>query len=325
MRFSLEALEGHHPWLAFALRRGLRLVVSLFAVGSAVFAMISLVPGDPVRAALGPNAPQELVTARKVALGLDDPLAVQFVDWWRRLFTGDLGTSIASDRRVTEVLAERMGTSAQLVGAAIVVTLLLAVTIGMAVGVATHHGRRPRLLVGFTLSGSAVNTIPSFLTGLVLVYLFAVTLRLLPVAGSTGWQSLVLPTIALSVGPAAGLSRIVRAETDRVLAMDYMQVARSKRLLPWRLYLRHALPNTLTAALTIGGLLFGVLIAGSVVIESVFARTGLGTTIVKGITDRDFPLVQGVLLVLATGVLLVNLLVDVVIGLLDRQSLIGRS
>lgn len=321
----MEALASRHPWAAFALRRGLRLLVSLFAVGSAVFFMISLVPGDPVRAALGPTAPLELVNARKEALGLNDPLGVQFVDYWQRLFSGDLGRSIASDRMVTEVIAERFGNSAQLVGTAIILTMLLALVFGMAFGVWTHRGRRPRTLVGFTLVSSSLNTIPSFLTGLVLVFVFSVSLRLLPVAGATGWQSLVLPTIALSVGPAAGLARIVRAETSRVLDEDYMRVARSKRLPRHLLYLRHALPNTLTAALTIGGLLFGVLIAGSVVIETVFARTGLGTTIVRAITDRDFPLVQGVLLVLATGVLLVNLMVDVLIGLLDRQSLIMRS
>jgi peptide/nickel transport system permease protein len=135
----------------------------------------------------------------------------------------------------------------------------------------------------------------------------------------------VLPVIALSLGPAAGLARIVRAQTEVVLNEDYMRVARSKRLPARLIYARHALPNLLTAALTIGGLLLGVLIAGSVVVETVFARAGLGTAVVQAITARDYPVVQALLLVLAAAVLIVNTLVDVLLGLIDRQSLISRS
>ncbi len=226
----MHSLDTSHPWLAFALRRTARLLVSLFAVGSVVFLMISLVPGDPVRAALGPTAPVELVEQRRAALGLDKPLPVQFLEYWQRLFTGRLGTSIASDRPVTQIVGERIAGSAQLIGAAIVLTLVVAVMIGMLFGAATHNGRRPRTLVGFTVVSSGLNTIPSFLMGILLVFVFAVSLRLLPVAGSTGVESLVLPAIALSLGPAAGLARIVRAQTDVVLSEDYMRVARGKRL-----------------------------------------------------------------------------------------------
>lgn len=321
----MNSLAQNHPWLVFGLRRAARLLVSLFAVGSVVFFMMALVPGDPVRSALGPNAPVSLVEQRRHALGLDKPLVAQFVDYWHRLFTGNLGTSIASDRSVSQVVQERIASSAELVGAAIVLTLVLAVALGLLFGALTQSGRRPRTLVGFTVASSALNTIPSFLIGIVLVYVFAVSLNLLPVAGSAGVQSLILPALALALGPAAGLARIVRAQTDVVLSEDYMRVARSKRLPTRILYLRHALPNLLTAALTIGGLLLGVLVAGSVVVETVFARTGLGTTIVQAITDRDYPLVQGVLLVLAAAVLVINMLVDALIGVVDRQSLISRS
>lgn len=321
----MSSLESTHPWLAFALRRVIRLVVSLFAVGSAVFFMISLVPGDPVRAALGPTAPESLVEQRRAALGLNDPLAVQFIDYWHRLLTGNLGTSITSDLPVDSIVKGRVANSVQLIGLSILLTLLLAVTFGMVFGALTQSGRRPRTLIGFTVTNSILNTIPSFLFGIFLVYVFAVSLNILPVAGSSGFSSLILPTIALSLGPAAGLARIVRAQTDVVLSEDYMRVARGKRLPARLIYLRHALPNLLTAALTIGGLLLGAIVAGSVVVESVFARAGLGTAIVQAITARDYPLVQGILLVLATAVLFVNLFVDVLLGLLDRQSLISRS
>jgi len=321
----VSSLETTHPWLAFVIHRGGRLVISLFAVGSVVFLMLALVPGDPVRAALGPNAPVSLVKARRSALGLDDPLPVQFVHYWGRLVSGNLGNSISSDRPVSRIVSERIGNTAELVGTAILLAVLLALIFGMIFGALTHGGRRPRTLVGFTLASSALNTVPSFLLGILLVYVFAVSFQILPVAGSKGAVSLVLPAVALALGPAAGLARIVRAQTDQVLSEDYMRVARSKRLSWRRLYLRHALPNTMTAALTIGGLLLGVLVAGSVVVEGVFARAGLGSAIVQAITDRDYPLVQGVLLVLAAAVLLVNTLVDVLLGLVDRQSLITRS
>jgi len=318
-------LESTHPWLAFALRRAVRLVVSLFAVGSAVFFMISLVPGDPVRAALGPTAPVSLVNERRATLGLDKPLFTQFIDYWHRLLTGELGTSITSDLPVAKVVHERIANSAALIGISILLTLLLAVTFGMVFGALTQSGRRPRTLVAFTISSSVLNTIPSFLMGILLVYVFAVSAQLLPVAGASGFKSLILPAIALSMGPAAGLARIVRAQTDVVLSEDYIRVARGKRLPARLIYLRHALPNLLTAALTIGGLLLGVIVAGSVVVETVFARAGLGTAVVQAITARDYPLVQGILLVLAAAVLILNLLVDVLLGLVDRQSLISRS
>lgn len=320
-----EPLRARHPWLVFALRRTVRLAVSLAAVASAVFFMIALVPGDPVRSALGPTAPVELVERRRAQLGLDQPILDQFGAYWRRILTGELGTSITSERPVGRTIAERAGDTAALVGVAIAITLLLAVGIGMLVGAVTHGGRRPRLLIGFTVISSALNTIPAFLLGILLVFVFAVTLRVLPVAGSAGWQTLVLPAVALALGPAAGLARIVRAQTDVVLGEDYLRVARGKRLPRRLIYLRHALPNLLTAALTIGGLLLGVLVAGSVVVESVFARAGLGSAVIQAIIDRDYPVVQGILLVLAAAVLVLNLLVDLLLGLLDRQSLIGRS
>src|SRR3954454_7092481 len=147
----MNSLTAAHPWVAFSLRRTTRLLVSVFAVGSVVFFMMALVPGDPVRAALGPNAPVSLVEQRRAALGLNKPLVVQFVDYWQRLLTGNLGRSIASDRPVSQVVSERVASSAQLVGVAIVLTLLLAVGVGLVFGALTHNGRRPRTLVGFTV------------------------------------------------------------------------------------------------------------------------------------------------------------------------------
>jgi peptide/nickel transport system permease protein len=158
-----------------------------------------------------------------------------------------------------------------------------------------------------------------------LVYVFGVTLGWAPVAGRSGPGSYVLPVAALAVGPAAALARIVRVETLAVLQADYIRTARAKRLPARLVYFRHALPNALTATVTIGGLLLSSLIAGTVLVENVFAWPGLGSTIVQSILAKDYPVVQGVVLVYGLGVLLVNLAVDVALALLDPRSTIRES
>jgi peptide/nickel transport system permease protein len=158
-----------------------------------------------------------------------------------------------------------------------------------------------------------------------LVALFGVTLEWLPIASDASWQAFILPVLALAALPTGVLARIARIETLKVLDQEYMRVARSKRLPARLLYLRHALPNTLTATLTLGGLLLGSLVAGTVIIENVFAWPGLGSAITQAIEQKDYPLVQGIVLVLGGIALLVNLVVDVLLGVLDPRSLIRDS
>jgi peptide/nickel transport system permease protein len=320
-----KPLRRRSHWPAFIARRLQRLVIGVFVVVTLSFLIIQLVPGDPVRLALGPTAPQSLVVQQRAALGLDRPLIVQYLNYWRGVFTGNLGASIASRERVSAIISARIADTFTLVVAGLVLTLLGSVVIGVTVGGLTYHGRNPMLLAGFRFVASTLNVVPEYLYGVGLVFIFAVSFKLLPVAGSSGWQSLILPAVAISLGPMAGLSRIVRVQTEDVLAQEYIQSARSKRLPTMRIYLRHALPNLLTATLTIGGLLLGVLVASTVVVENVFARPGLGSTVVTAITQRDYPVAQGVMLVLGGAVLLVNLTVDVVLSLLDPRSLIRDS
>jgi peptide/nickel transport system permease protein len=170
-----------------------------------------------------------------------------------------------------------------------------------------------------------VATIPEFLLAVGLVWVFGVQLGWFPVAGRGGPSSYVLPVLSLAAGPAAVLARIVRIEMASVLNADYIRTARAKRLPPRRIYLRHALPNAVTASLTIGGLLLSSLVAGTVLVENVFAWPGLGSTIVQSILSKDYPVVQGVVLVYGTGVLLVNVAVDVALALLDPRSAIRES
>jgi peptide/nickel transport system permease protein len=314
-----------HPLGAFAARRLSRAVVSLWVVLSLSFAMIHLIPGDPVRGALGPKAPQSLVDLRRSQLGLDHPIYVQYVHYVRGIFTGDLGTSIVSDLPVSQIIAERLPNSLAIAGLAFIVIMGLSIPIGMLAAVATRDGRGRRTEVAFTTTTGLFATIPEFVLGVGLVYVFAVTLHWFPVAGKAGPTSYLLPVAALSLGSIAGLARIVRAETLAVLGADYMRTVRSKRL-PARIeYLRHVLPNMLTSTLTLGGLLLSGLVGGTVLVENVFAWPGLGTTVVQSVTSQDYPLAQAIMVLLGGAVLAVNLIVDVSLGVLDPRSTIREQ
>ena len=199
--------------------------------------------------------------------------------------------------------------------------LALSVPAGMFAGAFTREGRHRRAEVGFTAATSVIGSLPEYLAGTFLAFFFAVLFRLLPVAGSEGWQSLVLPALAMSLRPIAILARLVRVETLNVLAMDYMRTARSKRLPARLVYWRHVLPNVVTAALTIGGILFAGLIGSAVVVENVFARPGLGTTLVNAVLGRDYPIIQGIILVLGFTVVTVNATVDILLAIVDPRSM----
>ncbi|MEU1387263.1 MULTISPECIES: ABC transporter permease [unclassified Nonomuraea] len=308
-----------------SLRRLVRFVVSLAVLLVASFAMIHLIPGDPVRASLGPAAPVELVNARKQLLGLDKSLPEQFTAYIGHIFTGDFGTSFLTGEPVGEVIATRLPNTLGLALLATVVALLLAVPLGMWAAIRTENGRNRGTEITFSsVTGTAV-AVPEFLYSIALVAVFSIGLGLFPPAGKEGAMSYILPVASLAIGPVAMIARISRVETLRELATDYVRLARSKRLPAARLHLRHVLPNTLTATLTVGGLLLTSLIAGSVLVEYVFAWPGLGLKIVESITQKDYPVAQGVILVYGAIVLVVNLAVDLILGALDPTSKIKEN
>ncbi|MCM3780705.1 ABC transporter permease [Microbacterium hydrocarbonoxydans] len=311
---------GDHRWLRFALRRTGRLLVSLWILITASFLMIHLVPGDPIRAALGPTAPAAVVEARRESLGLNDPIWQQYLDYIRGVFTGDLGVSIGSQLPVADTIAQRLPATLTLALLAFVLAVLIAIPLGMAVAVATQRGRARGLEVGFSSTSVVIGSIPDFLLAVALVAVFGVQLGWLPVASREGPLSYILPVLALALGPAAILARILRIEALSVLEADFVRTAHAKRLRGPRITLRHVLPNAVTATLTLGGLLLSGLVAGTVLVETVFAWPGLGSTIVSSIQTKDYPLVQGTVLVYGVGVLLVNTLVDAALAVLDPQS-----
>jgi peptide/nickel transport system permease protein len=288
------------------------------------FLMIHLVPGDPVRAALGMTAPTELVEAKRQALGLNDPLLTQYVHYLGNLLHGDLGESITTQLPVSETISQRLPATASLAVLAFLVAIAVAVPLGVTVAVATRRGRRRRTELAFAGGSVVLGAIPDFLVGVALVAVFAVGLGWFPVAGRTDASSYVLPVLALAIGPAAVLARIVRVEMLAVLETDYVRTARAKRLPARRIYLRHALPNAVTATLTLGGMLLASMVAGTVLVENVFSWPGLGSTIVQSIVTKDYPVVQGTVLVYGLGVLVINTLVDVALAVLDPRSTIGE-
>ncbi|WP_129668060.1 ABC transporter permease [Phytoactinopolyspora endophytica] len=325
-----EAVGGHtrwarNPWVVFLIRRLARLLVSLAVLVTIAFLMIHLIPGDPVRAALGINAPADLVEARRESLGLNDPIVVQYVNYVQALFSGDMGVSMTSGVAVSETIGQRLPASASLAVCAFAVVMIVSIPLGLCMAVLTRGGRRRGAELGFTSTSAVVAAIPEFLLAVGLVFVFGVTLDWFPVAGREGASSYVLPVIALSIGPALLMARIVRVEALSVLGQDFVRTARAKRLPPWRVYFRHVFPNALTSTLTIGGLLLSAMIVGTVLVENVFAWPGMGMTIVQSILAKDYPLVQGIVLVYGVAVLLVNLVVDLMLAVVDPRSTIREA
>jgi peptide/nickel transport system permease protein len=299
--------------------------VVLVALVAATMLMVRVIPGDVALNILGDNASEADRQLVRYELGINRPIPEQFVSYTWGLFHGDMGKSFITKQPVSEIIANRLPKSAQLAAVSLLLVMLISVPFGLAAGALTRDGRHRRFEVGFTAVSSVVGSVPQFLTATFLAFIFAVWLRLLPVAGSDTWEASVLPILSISLSPIFILSRIVRVETLNVLAKDYIRTARSKRLSAIRIYFRHALPNVLTAALTIGGLLFANLIGGAVLVENIFARAGLGTELVKAILAKDYPVVQGIVIVLGITVVVINTVVDIALSLLDPRTLTRQS
>jgi peptide/nickel transport system permease protein len=312
------------PWTRFLARRLLGLVGVLIALVVFVFLLVRLVPGDAAINLLGQSAAPGAVERVNHQLGLDRSLWSQFGSYVGDLSRGDLGTDFATNEPVADTIRNRISSSVTLAGISLAVVLLLAVPIGLLAGAFTREGRHRRIEVGFMGVTSVAGAVPEYLTATVLTFIFVIELGVLPITGS-GIAPLVLPVTALSIGPVMILSRIVRIETLNVLAQDYMRTARGKRLPSPRIFFRHVLPNVLTATLTVAGLLFAGLIGGAVIVETVFNRAGIGTALVGAVIGNNYPVVQGITLVLGATVVVVNILVDLLLAVLDPRSLARRS
>jgi len=300
---------------AFLTRRLLLLVPTLLGVTLATFLMLHLTPGDPVTIMLGEFASASDVARLRAELGLDRPIVVQYFKFLGRAVRGDLGSSIRSRRPVQEEIAERLPPTMVLALAAQV----LAVCAGITAGVTAAAARRPSVdsaIVAVTLVGLSM---PTFWSGLLLILLFSLTLGWLPITASGGLRALILPAVTLAAPAAAVLARVTRASVLEVLRQDYVRTARAKGVSERLVVYRHALRNALIPVLTVAALQFAGLVAGAVIVESVFSRPGLGRLAVTAILSRDFPLAQGIVLVVASMYVFLNVGVDLVYGVLDPR------
>lgn len=299
----------------FLVRRFVSSIFVIVGVSIAAFSMIHLVPGDPVAIMLGVRATPEDIARLRSDLGLDNPIYVQYWDYISRAVRGDFGESIRSGQPVLQEITSRLGPTVELALAA----MAIAITLGIFMGVFAATSKSSAadfVIMSISLAGLSL---PTFWSGLLLISLFGLALGWLPVAGTGGLAALVMPAVALALPAAAVLARLTRSSTLEVLGQDYIRTARAKGLMEDMVVYKHALQNALIPVLTIAGLQFGALVGGSVIVESVFARPGVGRLAVEAILARDFPVVQGIVLLAGIVFVLVNFLVDILYTVLDPR------
>jgi len=289
----------------------------IVGVSVLVFLMLHLVPGDPVMILLGEHSVSDkaVLERLRVTLGLNDPLPVQYGRFVWRAVHGDLGRSIRLNLPVTELVFQALGPTASLALAAMALALVGGLLLGVIAAV--HRGRLLDNLAMFL--GLIGVSMPSFWLGFLLIFLFSVRLGWFPAIGQGGWNRLVLPALALSLAPLAVLARLVRSSMLEVYRQPYVTTARAKGLTERVVVYHHALRNALVPVVTLVGLEFGRLLAGAFVIETVFSRVGLGRLAITGILNKDFPVVQGVALLVAVIYAGINLLVDLSYAYLDPR------
>ena len=306
--------------LTWILRRILAVVPVLFGVTLAVFSMLFLVPGDPVKMMLAEFVTNpDQVAQMRAQLHLDEPILKQYGRFVTSAVRGDLGTSIRSRRPVTTEIGENLASTAQLALAA----MLVAIGLGIPLGLLAALSRNSWLDVASMGTALLGVSMPSFWLGLLLIFVFSLHLAWFPATGGGDLHHLILPAVTLGMIAAAIIARLTRSSMLEVLGQDYVRTARAKGLGGFSVVVRHALKNALIPIITIFGLQFGNLLAGAVIVETVFSRPGLGRLIVGGILNKDFPLVQGTVLFVATIYVLINLLVDVAYAYADPRIRFG--
>ncbi|MBX3530740.1 MAG: ABC transporter permease [Rhizobiaceae bacterium] len=305
-----------------AKRLGIGLMTLLLA-SAAVFAVMEILPGDPAQLMLGMNASPDAIEALRQQMGLNDPLVWRYLSWIGGLIVGDFGRSVTYSSPVLDLIAERAVVSLPL--ALMSLALLVAIAIPVGIFAAARRGRFGDVSVmSITQLGVAV---PNFWFALLLVYVFAVWLRLVPSGGFPGWnaglwpgvKALLLPSIALALPQAAILARVTRGAMLEVLGEDYIRTARAKGMPRNVVLWRHALRNAMIPVLTIIGMQFAFLLAGTLIIENVFYLPGLGRLLFQAITQRDLIVVEGLIMLLVASVIVVNLVVDLAYGVVDPR------
>ena len=302
-------------------RRVLTTLPALLGVYTLVFAVLHLLPADPALLISQGSASESQLVSLRHEYGLDRPLWRQYTDDLGALLEGDLGRSIRYNQPVSSLILEFLPATLELA----LVGLGLAVLLGIALG--TVAALRPHSWIDNVSTVAALSgvSIPSFWLGLMLIFVFSLWLGWLPVTTGTTWQQLIMPAVTLGLYSAGVISRLARSSLVQTLHQDYIVTARAKGLAPRSVVLRHALRNSLIPVVTIIGVELGNLLSGTVVVETVFARPGLGRLIIDAITYRDYPVLQSTLVVAACGYVLANMLVDISYSYLDPRIREGRG
>lgn len=305
---------------AYLLRRLALIPLTLGCLALGVMVLASLAPGDAAEAyarrasTTGEVTPQQISAARH-QLGLDHPLMVQYRNWVSKALRGDLGRSYSRQTPVTSEIARRWGATTELALAGFCLSVVLAVPLGVVSALSRNRLGDHALRLGALTAAS----LPGFFLAYALIIVFARWLRWLPVAGRHGPSSVVLPALTLAVGPAAALSRVLRASLLEVMGEDYVRTARSKGRSPLATLVVHALPNAMIPVMSVLGGLLGYLLAGAVIAEYIFAWPGLGQLLLEAVSERDYPMIQGLVVFAGLAFLVVNLLVDLAYVAVDPR------
>jgi len=306
--------------LKYIAKRLLFAIPTIIGVFVVVFFVVRLIPGDPAATMLGAKATEAQIAAYRAAHGLNDSVMVQFAIALKNFFSGDLGVSLSLYRPVLQVILERLPRTAELAFFGIIIGFILAVFLGVIAAV--FRGRWPDVaLISFSTLGMSL---PTFYIGLWVLYIFALKLGIIPVISSMGnnvsyWKSLFGPLVTIAIGETALLLRTTRSSMLEILNEDFIRTARAKGLAEWVVLFKHALGNSLIPIVTVTGYSLATAFGGAIVLETVFARQGIGKLLIDAITVRDYPLVQGTTIIIAILMILVNILTDVVYGYLDPR------
>ena len=302
--------------IGFAVRRIAQLIVTVFLVATIVFLVLRVLPGDPAAIVAGVDADGARLEEISRRLGTDRPLIAQYLDWLGGVFRLDLGRSFFDNAAVSELIANRLPVTLILAGSAFLLSLLIAVPLGVAGGL----GRRSFLASLSALYEYVALALPPFLMGLLLILVFSVTLRLFPLFGASSAAHYVLPSLALALGNAAVLSRVTKAAVVEEMEKGYVVTARSLGLTKGRILFSEVLRNALTPLITIAGLQVGYLLGGAIIVEELFSLPGAGSLLVGAILNRDFPVVQGCVMLVAVAFVVANSVADLLYIAADPRS-----
>jgi peptide/nickel transport system permease protein len=299
----------------YFIKRILTAIPVLLVTAVLVFSALHLAGGDPVSVVVGPTAPQETREKVRKRLGLDKPLPIQFGIYMGNILRGDLGNSILNRRAVSEMIVEKLPITAELGVAAFALAYIIAIPLGI-IAALNRNSIIDWVSMLIALIGVSM---PGFWLGLILIYIFSLKLKMLPPTGYGEITQLILPALALGLPRTGRIARITRSTVLEVIGQDYIRTARAKGLSEWIVVLKHALRNAMLPIISLMGLDLGYIIGGSVVIENVFARNGIGNMMLGAISSRDFPVLQGSMFVLALAIIMSNIIADLSYMVVDPR------